>query len=183
MFSLKNRKLLVPFLIALIATILMAACLLLPFGSATDDHAEKLQKYPDTVLYSNLNMTAGDMVDMSIIEYAGIYNGLAQEIFGNASHGTIYVVFAALIGGFALLAALFTILRKPIGILIFSILSFVVFMLWSRDFTDRGVIPSSTYDWGIGYYLFYIATVAALFGAIWMLVCKHKTQPHCPSNN
>ena len=40
------------------------------------------------------------------------------------------------------------------------------------DFTERGVIPSSSYDWGIGYYVFFGAAAVALIGAVWMLVKK-----------
>ena len=40
------------------------------------------------------------------------------------------------------------------------------------DYTDRGVIPSSSYDWGLAHTLFPIVAFIALAGAIWMLVMK-----------
>ena len=76
------------------------------------------------------------------------------------------------------MSILFTVLKKPIAITIFSLLAFGVFSIQNFDYTDRGVIPSSTYDWGVAYYAFYIAFLVALVGAVLMLVfkiiCKKK---------
>ena len=66
----------------------------------------------------------------------------------------------------------FAFLKKPVAVIIFNILSFGVFNLQNWDYTDRGVIPSSSYDWGAGYYIFYVAAFVTLAGAIWLLVNK-----------
>ena len=63
---------------------------------------------------------------------------------------------------------------KPIAVIIFSLLSLCAFSIQNFDYSDRGVIPNSSYDWGIAYYIFYVATIVVFVGAIWMLVCKIK---------
>jgi hypothetical protein len=49
------------------------------------------------------------------------------------------------------------------------------------DYTDRGVIPSSSYDWGLAHTLLPIAAIIALAGAIWMLAIKISTKKQMQS--
>lgn len=175
MKDLKN-KLLIPFIVTVIGTLLMVVTVFLPYATAIDDHAENIKENPDAVVYEELDMTAQDMMNISMVEYANVYSNLADQLFGDPSYGIFYVVLVALIGGFALLAAFFAFLKKPIAVIIFSVLSFGVFSLQNWDYTDRGVIPSSSYDWGTGYYVFYVAAVVTLVGAIWLLVNKILTK-------
>ena len=44
------------------------------------------------------------------------------------------------------------------------------------DFEDRGVIPSSSFDWGIVYYLVYVIGVIIITGAIWLFIEKRKAK-------
>lgn len=46
------------------------------------------------------------------------------------------------------LTLLFSALRKPVPVIVFSVLAIAMSMLLTWDFEDRGVIPSSSYDWG-----------------------------------
>lgn len=171
MKDLKN-KLFIPFIVALIGSLLMVATVFLPYATAIDDRAEYIKDNPDAVVFEGLDMTAQDMMHISMIEYANVYSNLADQLFGDSSYGIFYVVMVALIGGFSLLAVLLSFLKKPIDVIIFDILAFGVFSLQNWDYTDRGVIPSSSYDWGAGYYIFYVAAVVTLAGAIWLLVNK-----------
>lgn len=182
MKNLKNN-LFIPFIIALIGTILMVTTVFLPYATAIDDHAENIKENPDAVVYEELDMTAQDMMNISMVEYANVYSNLADQLFGDSSYGVFYVVLVALIGGFALLAALFAFLKKPIAVIVFNVLSFGVFSLQNWDYTDRGVIPSSSYDWGTGYYIFYVAVVITLVGAIWLLVNKIRNKKLCKNEN
>ena len=120
MKNLKNN-LFIPFIIALIGTLLMVATVFLPYATAIDDHAENIKDNPDAVVYEELDMTAQDMMHISMVEYANVYSNLADQLFGDSSYGVFFVVLVALIGGFALLAALFAFLKKPIAIIIFNI--------------------------------------------------------------
>ena len=67
MKDLKNNKLFIPFIIALIGTILMVATVFLPYATAIDDHAESIKENPDAVVYEELDMTAQDMMNISMV--------------------------------------------------------------------------------------------------------------------
>ena len=167
-----NSKLLVPFIAAMVGAILMILTIFMPYATAIDEQAENIKNNPDAIVYEELNMKATDIKDVSMVEYVNIYTNLGEQLFGNASFGMLYVVLLGLIVGFALLAAIFSFIKKPIAVIIFDILAFGVFSMQNFDYTDRGVIPSSSYDWGLGYYIFYVAAVLTLAGAVWMLVTK-----------
>ena len=181
--NMKSSKLWIPFMIALVGTVLMAVTVFLPYATATDKQAENLQKYPDTVVYEGCDMTAEDMMNISMAEYAKVYTTLSEQLWGNSSYGLFYAAFVVAIGVFSVLAVLFTCLKKPIAVIIFDILAFGVFSLQNWDYTDRGVIPSSSYDWGIGYYLFYAAAAIALIGSVWMLVNQIKIKKQHKADN
>ncbi len=168
----KNNKLLVPSVIALIGAILMTISIFLPYATAINNRAEYIKEYPDEVISEKLNITADDMFHISMIEYANMYNRLSEELWGDTVHGIFYVVMVAMIGGFALFGVIFTFCKKPVVAVIFDLLSLGVFYLHNWDYIDRGVIPSSSYKWGMGYYIFYVAAVIAIAGAIWMIVAK-----------
>lgn len=171
MKKIKN-SLFIPFIVTLIGTILMLTAVFLPYATAIDDHAENIKANPDAVVYEELNMTAQDMMHVSMVEYAYVYGNLADQLFEDPFYGVIYVVLVALIGVCALLASLFALLKKPIAVIVFDVLSFGVFSLQNWDYADRGVISGNYYDWGAGYYIFYIAAGVTLAGAIWLLVNK-----------
>ena len=167
-----NKKLLIPMIITLMATLLMISCLFLPYATAVGDYAEALDQYPDEVISAEMNLTAKDMKDISMVEYASMYVTLEDQLFGGTGAGVFYAVLVGLIGGFALSATLFALGRKPIAVMVFTGLSYGVFAMQNWDYTDRGVIPSSSYDWGLAHTLFPIVAFIALAGAVWMLVIK-----------
>lgn len=166
----------ISFLIALIGTILLLVSLFLPYATAIGDHADSLKKHSDTIISSEMNLSAKDSFHFSMVEYAGIYGKHSTYLFGDSATGLLYTALVILIGVFSLLALLFVLRKKPIASFIFTLLSFSVFSLQNWDYTDRGVIPSSGYDWGIGYYIFFAATFFSLVGAIWMLLLKHRAK-------
>lgn len=167
-----------PFIITLMATLFMFLTIFLPYGTANKKQEATLKQYPDQVLYEELDITAKDMIHISMVEYTKIYSHLSEQFWGDTSYGVFYIVLVAFIGIFSLLSTLFTILKKPIAITIFSLLSFGVFCIHNSDYRQRGVIPSSSYDWGVGYYVFYIAFAIALVGAVWMLISQINQKKH-----
>ena len=58
--------------------------------------------------------------------------------------------------------------------IIFNVLNLVAFYANAWDHTDRGTIDNSSYDFGIGYYFYYIAAAIVFAGTIWTLVNKAK---------
>ena len=47
-------------------------------------------------------------------------------------------------------------------------------LLINWDFEDRGVVPSSLYDWGVAKWVYIAAAAIAIAGAVWLLVVKVK---------
>lgn len=167
-----KQKTLLPFVIALVSALLMLLCVFLPYSAATEERAEWIDKYPDTVVLEETNLTAADMKHISMAKYAHIYFTMSEELWHDSTVGILYIVLVALIGGGVVVAAVFVLGRKPIGCMIFGGLACVVFHLLNLDFIDRGVIPSDSYDWGIAHTLFPIAAVIMIASALWMLVMK-----------
>ena len=82
----------------------------------------------------------------------------------------IIVIFTV----FALLTVFLSLMKKPIGIIVSDILALIVFKIIHFDFEDRGVIPSSSYNWGITNYLTYVIGIIIIIGAVWMFIEKKK---------
>ena len=80
-------------------------------------------------------------------------------------------IIVMVLGGFLAMTMLFTLLKKPIAIMIFDLFTcgtfFFLGFLMKEDF-----ITADTYAWGIGYYAFLLSAVVVFAVAIWMLVKK-----------
>lgn len=174
--NLENKRVLFPMLMGIAGAIIMLISLILPYASATEEQAKKLEKNADKYVYEELDMKSEDIINVSMVQYARIYTSLSEQIWGDSASGILYVVFVALIGVFSLLALFMTVKKKPVGTIIFAVLALIVFLVQNWDYTDRGVIPSKAYDWGIAYYMCYIGSILMLVGAVWMFVCKKKAK-------
>lgn len=170
----EQKILKIALLVALVGALLMVICIFLPYATASENYTQELLENSEKLIHENIDMTEGDMVDISMFEYAKVYGGLSKELFGNDAEGIFYVALVALIGVFAVLALFLALGKKPIGVMIFGLLSFAVFSMQNWDYEERGIVPSSRYGWGIGHHLFYVGAVIVLAGAIWMLVEKIK---------
>lgn len=169
----KGKKFLYPFLVMLIGSIMLIATLFVPFASATGDYKEYLEEYSDSMYAEELNMTNGEAINISLFEFARIYS-VAAEMGMSKSISIACMVIIAAFGAFALLTLLFSVLKKPIPAIIFNLLTFAVFRITKWDFNDRGVIPSSRYDWGMAEYFCYLGVVVLVVGAVALLVVKIK---------
>ena len=153
----KNKKILIiPFLITLIFSIVMIICLFLPYTTATASFSKSLNSYSDTVIYEELDMKAKDVVNVSLFEYAKIYTNFGEEFLGNESFANFYTALIGVIGALSLLTLIFSIFKKAIPTIVFVILSIGIF--------------------GFGCYLFYIASIIVLIGAVWLLIYKMKNK-------
>ena len=178
MLNVKNNasssQILLPMILAILGSIIMCAVIFLPYATATDEYAQWIDAFSDVVIYEKNEMTASDLKDVSMVEFADVYSSNSMEIWGNQGNGTMYVVLVALIGGFSLLGVLFASIKKPVALIMMIVLAFVTFLIQNWDYSDRGVIPGLNYEWGFGYYVFYAATAAAFIASIWMIVIKRK---------
>lgn len=154
----------------ILASLVVTAVFLLPYASAKGEYRERLESMPQDTYVDEIDMTAADMTDISLFEFAKIY---AADSFGQSGAvGIVCVVMIVLLGVFSLGTLVFSALRKPVAILIFNSLGFIVFSLLSWDFKDRGVLPNSNYDIGAAHYIYYICAAIILAGAVFMLVMK-----------
>lgn len=169
-----KSKFFMPILISLIGSIVIIISVFLPYATATEDYKEDIENHPDLFAYSSLDLTYKDMENISMFKYARIYNNISEQVWGNKFYGIFYICLPTFMGIFALLAILFSAKKKPIVALIFNVLAFLIFAVQNSDYNSRGVIPSKLYDWGIAYYIIFIASAAAIVGNVWMLIQKIK---------
>lgn len=155
-------------LIMLIGSLLLIATLFMPFASAKDDHKEYLQEYLDEMFSVEYDMTNEEAINISLFDFGKLYTQTGD------STDIIYVLIIAAFAVFAILTLLFSLLRKPVATIIFTLLSFGIFRIIIWDFTDRGVISSIYYDLGIAQYFCYVGAVIVLIGAIYLLRMKRK---------
>lgn len=173
-----SRRLPYPFLMVLIGAVLLLATLFMPYATATREHKERLLSHPDYVVIPELGMTNKGAVHMSLVDYTRVY-GVA---IGQGRQKEVAVAGIVIILAFAVFSALtllMSICKRPIAIIVFEALALVAFQVIHFDFEDRGVIPSSSYQWGMANYLFYILELLILAGAVWMLVEKRKQRKQC----
>lgn len=163
----------IPFLITLIGSVLLLVMILLPYASAKDDYKEYLQSSPNDYYVSEIKMTNASAVNISMLEYGRIYMETARQgVYRDVS--ILCIALISLFAFFSLLTLIMALLKKPIGIIIFDILVLAIFWLIHFDYADRGVLPSSSYGWGIANYLTYIIGIAVAIGAVWLFEEKRK---------
>lgn len=184
--SIIKTKVMYPFTIMLLGALLLLGTLLLPYASASQEQRDYLNEYSEKEYVKEVGMTNRDAVDISLVEFLKIYkNALQQGIHKETSITCIVIIVIFLV--LTLLTLLFTLLKKPIASIIFVSLSLGVFRIIHFDFEDRGVIPSSSYDWGMANYVAYIGGVVLIVAAIWMIVekirIKHQITAMQNSNN
>ncbi len=161
----------IPMFVALVLAAVMIVSVFLPYATATERHAERLEEYSDYYSVDELDMTGKDMINMSMAEFARMYGTMSEEMFGS-SWGIFYVTIVILIAGFCICTLIFAALKKPIGVIIFNVLATLVFMLQNFDYKDRGIIPGDNYNWGIAYYAFAVCSAIIIVCAIAAIVLK-----------
>lgn len=161
-----NKRLTIPFVVTLIGVLLIIVGLFLPYMTAVGEMAEYIENNPDRIEIKDLNLTASDLADISILSV----NKLITGVYGE-DDGEIANIIVMVLGGFLAMTMLFTLLKKPIAVMIFDLFTcgtfFFLGFLMKEDF-----ITADTYAWGIGYYAFLISAVVVFAAAIWMLVKK-----------
>lgn len=171
----KTKALQFPFLITFIGGALLMLMMLFPYASAKEDDKEILLENADEFYVEEIKMTNEEAVNISLGEYIMIYAEAAKQ--GIQKETSIAcVVLIAVFWALVVLTYIMAILKKPIGIVIFDLLAMCVFKIIHFDFEDRGIIPSSSYDWEIANYLTYIIGIVILGGAIWLFIEKRKAK-------
>lgn len=156
--------------VTMLGAALLVASFFLPYASSTGDYRAWLEANPDGMYAEELGMTNADAADLSLLEYARTY--AQAEVFGLDSLFIVYTFIIAAVLVFSLVGLVLAALRKPIGTMVFSVLSFATVLLLNWDFQERGVVSGSLYDWGIAKWVYVAAFVVTLAGAVWLLVVR-----------
>lgn len=163
--------------IAVIATIVAAALLVvaffLPYAAGTQEFRAGLTSMPVNPYSETLGMSNEELADISLFEYARIY-GASGELGMIEAFSMLYTVLTAAAGVLGVLTLLFALLRKPIPVVVLSVLTVALSLLLNWDFEDRGVIPSPSYDWGVARWVYLAAGTAAVALAIWQIVLRRQ---------
>ena len=160
---------------------IMSACIaiigfFLPFISATPEYSKYFDTRANEKVYETTDITVGDMKDMSLFEYAKVYAQAGEEIYHDQTSGMIYVVIIGAIVVAAIIALFCTLGKKPILMMLCSIIMGGAFYIINWDFIDRRIMPNSHRVWGIAHSLYYPCTAILLICAIWLLIAKRKAK-------
>lgn len=171
-----EKELTVPKLIAILAAVVALVTFFLPLISFKDSMREYYLSRADEKAFESLDMTYGEMVDISMYDYARVYFEAGEEVMRSKDMGILYGCLTSSVAVFALLIILSALGKKTILTLILDALFAGAFAVIIWDFNDRGIMPVSTADWGIAYFVFYPVAVIIALAAIWMFVVKHKNK-------
>lgn len=149
--------------------LVMVLSILLPFASANEDYYKSyLERNADSWEVEEVGLTKGDAIDVSLVEYIRVYSYAASNGVGEE----IAVTFLVLIG-FVLLMGIVcvegAIHKKSKGVIVANIIGSIVYVVMAMDFVSRGVIGGSKYKFGFGVYVYGVAVVVILLGAILMM--------------
>ena len=167
-----------PRLFGTICALFLVVCLFLPLFVVTEEYAEYLDSYPADYVDESIGLNIHELASVSAVDYGRIYG----RIFAGVE-GTLYIALTVTLAVAALLTLLFAALNKPIGAIVFDVISFAVYHVMVYDLIDRGVLPDSRWKWSVSYYLLNIVPVMMLAIAIWMLAVKRRRKKHITSSN
>lgn len=155
--------------IVLVAVVVMLAAMLLPYAAARPSFRAAIESLPADVCMEGTDITYRSTLRVSVLEFVKIYTRLGKTNAEAAALGQFCGILAAAMGATAILAGVFAVLKKPLPVLFFNLMSFAVFFVHNSNFAKRELVPGYNYRFGIGYYLFYVAVVVSIAGSIWML--------------
>ena len=165
-----NEKLKLPFIVVLIGVLLLIVGMFLPYMTAVGGLAEYIEKYPDSIEIEEFDMTASDLKDIPMM----LMGRIAASAY-NKEEGTLFNVIVIVFASLSVLMALFAILKKPIAVMIFELITFGSFAVLNLA-TNADFIGSDKYAWGKGYYASIIAFAIVFAGAVWMFIKKIITK-------
>lgn len=167
-----------PQIIAMLLAIAAIAAFFLPYISSTEEYSHYIESRATEKVFQSADLTVGDMKDMSLFEYAKVYLQARQEIFRDDAAGILYTVLIGAIGVGAVLAFLCAWGKKPILLMMMTLLMGGAFYVTNWDFMDRRIMPDSNRVWGISHEMLYPVAVLLLICAVWMFIAKRMDKKH-----
>ena len=145
----------------------LVAAFFLPWASANEEFREAAAAMPEAMFFEPAGLTAEGAVDLSLMEYAQVYGSMggAWQIYMVIMYATLAVSVLTLV-----LAAW----GKPVGAVVFAVLTLAVSRLLVWDFVDRGVLPNSSHEWGVATTIYLVAAAVLIVGGIAAAVLKHQ---------
>lgn len=159
--------------IAIIVSLVAVAAFFLPFTIATEDYEEYLELFGDEKVFETADLTASEMKSVSLFNYAKIYFQAGEEMFNDKNAGIFYLVLIGGIGCFAAISCLWSLTKRPILLLLNTLLMSVFFNFTAWDFSDR-IALNTIFKWGISYYMIYPCAALLAICSIWMFIVKRK---------
>lgn len=170
------NKIGLPRLIIIMAAICAIIAFFLPYISATDEYRAYINSRLDEKPFDTVDITIGEMADMSLFTYAKTYFQGGEELLRSKDSGIFYGILMSSVAGCAVLIILAALWKKPILTLIFDVFMAGSFYLINWDFIDRRIMPDNNRVWAISYHLYYPLAAIIAVCAIWMFVIKHKAK-------
>ena len=169
-----KNKVALPRIIAIALAFVAIVAFFLPYISASEEYCKYIDAHADEKVYSSVDITVGDMKNMSIFTYAKVYIQGGEEIFRSAGAGYFTGGLYACVGVFALLTLFSALGKKPILTFLTNVIMGASFYIVNWDITDRNIMPHSNRVWGMSYHMYYPIVAIIAVVAIWMFVAKRK---------
>lgn len=137
------------FIVAIIAAIVLIISLFLPYITTIEK--------------------GGDMDSVSMIKLGDLYSEIGIDFYA-----VFFTGCAVLIGIFSLITLVGAIKKKPVLLIIFSLLILGIILLMNWDLGDRGVVPSKYLKFGMSYYLYLLSVITSVVTGIVARVFRKK---------
>lgn len=151
--------------------------LFLPYEKSIGEYRQSLKDNPTIMNIEEVNFKNKDVIDISIIENLKVYSYAMNNSSGNdwvQGESIINVIITIALIVSIVLTILFSLLNKSVLTIIFSIIMGISSLLINYDIVDRGVIPSSTYTYGLAYYLYVPLAIIILVCSIINIINSKK---------
>lgn len=171
-----------PRILAILLSMLSIVGIFLPYIGTTTKEAEWLMTNPDRKVHEKSDMTAKDLIDITLYEYAKVHYQIGDDLFKTEYSGLFYTIFfslPAIIGLIALIAALrkHTIFYTIQGILLAGSLRLINF-----DIVDRRIMPNDGMVWSIAHWYHYVVAAGMVVTGIWLLISKIQMRNEAKRN-
>lgn len=160
--------------VMVLACLAMVVGFFLPYISTTGSERARLLDNPDETYSEELNMTNGQAVDMSLMEYARIYWYAGHEY--NDGYLENFGAIVAL-GAAELLALILALAKKPAPALVFSLASLGLMLLLNRYFEYTGIVGGtplfgSPREWSSARIVLFAGAGAASAASVCMMTAR-----------